>query len=137
MSDQNVQVVQGAYAAFGRGDVQGLLDVVSDDVDWHGVNGADSLIPWGTRVTDKAGVASFFKELDAACEFQTFEPREFFSQGDKVVALGYYLGRSKETGRTFSSEWAMVFTVRNGKVTKFREYTDSFGVVSAFNTVTV
>lgn len=34
MSDQNVQVVKNAYAAFGRGDIQTILNNLTHDVEW-------------------------------------------------------------------------------------------------------
>ena len=52
---------------------------------------------------------------------------------DKVVALGFYSGSSISTGRAFASEWVMVFTVKNGKVTEFKEFTDSAQLNAAFD----
>jgi hypothetical protein len=37
---QNTQVVKDAYAAFGRGDVQGILDKLDDGIVWNAVYGA-------------------------------------------------------------------------------------------------
>ena len=41
MSDQNMKTVQGIYEAFGRGDVEHILDQLTDDVDWASEAGAD------------------------------------------------------------------------------------------------
>ncbi len=41
-----------------------------------------------------------------------------------MVSLGFVQGRARSTGRQFSSEWAMVFTIRDGKITYWREYWD-------------
>ena len=37
----------------------------------------------------------------------------------------------KATGRVAENDWAMVFTVRDGKITKFRNYSDTAAVASA------
>jgi hypothetical protein len=58
--------------------------------------------------------------------------REFIAQGDTVATLGFYRGTVKPTGRSFSSEWVMVFTLDRGKVARFREYTDTNAIVTAF-----
>ena len=42
---QNTRVVQDAYAAFGRGDVQGILDRLDDSIVCKGVYGAGSHVP--------------------------------------------------------------------------------------------
>ena len=36
------------------------------------------------------------------------------------------------TRRTFDADFAMVFTLKDGKVVRFREFTDSAGVNAAF-----
>ena len=38
---QNTQSVKDAYAAFGRGDVNAILAMVDDSVEWEGVKGAE------------------------------------------------------------------------------------------------
>ena len=54
------------------------------------------------------------------------------AQGDKVVALGHYRAVTKATGKTFESDFVMVFTLRGGKVAAFQEFTDSAGINAAF-----
>ena len=68
----------------------------------------------------------------ASIQFQSFEPREFIAQGDKVAVLGHYVGRAKPTGRSFETDWVMIFTLRNGLVTRFIEFADSAGINEAF-----
>jgi len=48
-----------------------------------------------------------------------FEPKEFIATGDKVVALGHYRAPTP-IKKSFDSDFAMVFTLRNGKVTRFQ-----------------
>ena len=74
----------------------------------------------------------FFRILDETTHFETFEPREYIAQGEKVVALGTYSGIAKPTGRRFGMDWAMVWTIRGGKVVKFHEYTDTLAGANAF-----
>jgi len=132
MSEQeNVKVVQDAYAAFGRSDVPGLLNHMTEDIDWQ-MFGAPELPTAGPH-PGKPEVSRFFKEVGETWSFEKFEPRQFIAQGDMVVALGFYSGTAKRNGRTFGSEFAHVFTVRNGKVVKFREYTDTANMVGALS----
>jgi ketosteroid isomerase-like protein len=128
MSEQaNVQVVKDAYAAFLRGDVQGILDRVSNDVEWV----AADVEPVAGTYRGKAEVAQFFQRVNETAEYPLFEPREFIAQGDRVVTLGRYRGISRNTGREFDCEWAMVFTLTDGKVSRFQEFTDTAKVVVA------
>ena len=129
---QNTKVVQDAYAAFGRGDIPGLLDFMTDDIQWQPVIGTAKSVPFSGARKGKTGVAEFFKIVGETEDFQLFEPREFIAQDDKVVALGHYRAVTKSTGKTFDSPFAMVFTLRGGKVAGFREFTDSAAVNAAF-----
>ena len=131
---QNTQVVQEAYAAFGRGDVQGILDRLTDDVIWKGVYGAAAHVPTSGERRGKAAVATFFKQVAETMKFSRFEPKEFVATGDKVVALGSYSGTTS-IGKSFESEFSMVFTLRNGKVSHFQEFTDSAAINAAYAVV--
>ena len=124
---QNIPIVQGMFAAFGRGDIASVLDAVSEDVDWQ----TFGQIPQGGQRRGRAGVGAFFAKVGEILEFSKFEPRQFIAQGDAVVALGGYTARAKHTGRSFDAEWAMVFTFRTGKVVKFREYVDTGAMLAA------
>ena len=128
---QNTKVVQDAYAAFGRGDIPTLLTHLADDVVWTGVYGAASHVPTSGVRRGKAAVAEFFKQVAEHVQFSQFEPKEFVATGDKVVALGHYAATTS-LKRSFDSDFAMVFTLRNGKVTHFQEFCDSAAVNAAY-----
>jgi hypothetical protein len=129
---QNTKVVQDAYAAFGRGDIATLLGFMTDDIHWQPVIGTATHVPFSGERKGKTGVGEFFEQVAAAEDFQQFEPREFVAQGDKVVALGHYRAVTKATGKPFESDFVMVFTLRDGKVATFQEFSDSAGINAAF-----
>jgi ketosteroid isomerase-like protein len=129
---ENTKVVQDAYAAFGRGDIPALLGYMADDIQWRPVIGTAKHVPFSGERRGKASVAEFFKQVAESEDFQQFEPREFVAQGEKVVALGHYRAVTKATGRSFESDFVMVFTLRGGKVAAFQEFTDSAGINAAF-----
>jgi uncharacterized protein len=127
---ENTQLVQQGYRDFQNGDIQSLLEMLSSDVEWvlaqvHGV-------PLGGTYHGVDEVRQFFSSLDDNQEPQQFEPREFVAQGDKVVVLGHYLWHVKSTGRQWESDFAHVFTVRDGKVTRYQEFTDTAAIAHAY-----
>ena len=128
---QNTKVVQDAYAAFGRGDIPAVIANLADDIVWNGVYGAGSHVPTSGERRGKAAVEEFFGQVAANVNFSKFEPKEFVASGDKVVALGHYTATTP-TNRTFDSDFAMVFTFRDGKVTHFQEFSDSAGINAAY-----
>ena len=44
-TEQNIETARQMYEAFGRGDVQAILDLVTDDVDWS-TDAAIPSAPW-------------------------------------------------------------------------------------------
>ena len=128
---ENVQAVQGLYAAFQRGDFTAFLNTLADEVEWF-VPGPQQILSWAGLRKGREQVAQFFTEYAQAAEIQQFEPREFIAQGERVVVLRYRRDRVKATGRTFESEWAQVFSLRAGKIMSFRGYIDTAAVVTAF-----
>lgn len=136
MSEQeNVQIVQETFAAFKRGDIASVLNMLTDDVEWW-VNGPPEVIPYVGARHGQEQVAQFFATLGETVEFTEFEPEEFIAQADKVVSTGRDRQRVKKTGRTAENTWAMVFTLRDGKIAGFRSYEDSAAVATAFTAAT-
>lgn len=129
---QNTQLVKDAYAAFLRGDVNAILAMVDDNVDWHGVIGTEGVLPQAGRRHGRAAVAEFFRQVAESTNFEAFEPREFIAQGDRVAVLGHYTGTTNPSGQRFASDWAMIFDIRNGRFVRFREFTDSAQIVRVY-----
>lgn len=128
----NTQIVQDAYAAFQRGDVNAILAVMDENVEWQGAVGTEGVLPQGGVRRGRAGVAEFFALVNEHTAFEQFEPREFVAQGDVVVATGHYRATMKRSGGKVDSDWVMLFTIRDGRVVRFREFTDSAQVISAY-----
>lgn len=131
MSPQdNLKIAQQAYADFKAGNITALLKLVSDNVEWV-LPEVPGVAVSGTR-QGRDGVTDFFRTLDESQEVISFEPQQFISEGDKVVVLGSYSFRVKGTRQQFDSEWAHVFTIQNGQITRFQEFTDTAAVAVAY-----
>jgi uncharacterized protein len=127
---ENTQLVMQAYDKFKRGDIPGLIDMMSDDIEW--VLDAVENVPFTGARRGKEQVGEFFSLLGEMQHPLQFEPREFIAQDDKVVALGHYAWSVKSTDRVFECDWAEVFTVQNGKITRFREFADTAVAEAAY-----
>lgn len=125
---ENVQVAKGVFASLGRGDMQGLLALFAEDIEWT--------IPgeWPLAGTHRghAGVVDLFRKAFELLEMSLLEPLEFVAQGDRVLVVGFTRGKVKATNRTFEDHWVFAFTVRNGKVTNIREYIDTLALARGF-----
>ena len=130
-TEKNVQVVKDFFAAMGGGDRQSLLALVADDIEWI-IPGKD----WPLAGTHRghAGLAHLLQKASDTVETSFPKPPEFVAQGDRVLVVGVATGKIKATNRAFEDHWVFAITVRNGKVTKIREYVDTQALARASET---
>jgi Ketosteroid isomerase-related protein len=126
----NVEVVQQAFADFGSGNVQSILNVCTDDVMWTGADNPD--VPFAGTFKGKQGVKEFFTKIAENVDFTSFEPKEFFKDGNVVIVLGHNTGKVKKTGKTFDNDWCFVFRFRDGKMYHYYAYVDTLNQAEAF-----
>ena len=127
----NPAFVRSLYDAFGRGDMQTIVDNVDPAIEWASNSSSDS-IPWGGKRNGRAGVVSFFQALGDNLDFEAFEPRQFLDAGDAVTVLGRSRARFKrDGGGTFDSDWVHIFMIRDGKLARFQEYYDTAAIERA------
>jgi ketosteroid isomerase-like protein len=118
----NTEIIRGVYAAFAKGDVPGVLGAFDRDIRWVEAEG----FPYGgTYVGPEAVLTNVFAKLGSEWDGYSAVPHSFVTEGDTVVALGDYGGGYKVTGRRFSAPFAHVWTLRNGKIVRFQQYTDT------------
>jgi uncharacterized protein len=118
----NTEVVRGAYAAFEVGDVPAVLGVLAEDVEWIESDGFPTS---GTYRGHDAVVQGVFMPLVQDYEGFTVKPEAFVGEGDSVVAVGWYEGRYKATGKVARARFAHVWTIGDGKVRRFEQIVDS------------
>ena len=127
-TENNVQTVKNFFAAISRGDREGLLPLVSEDIEWI-IPGED----WPLAGTHRghAELAAVLQKASEAVEMTYPEPPEFVSQGDRVLVIGVATGKIKATNKPFKDNWVFDITVRNDKLTKIREYIDTQALARA------
>ncbi len=122
MGDQSVEVVRGAYEAFGRGDVAAVLGAMADDIEWHEAEG----MPYGGVYHGGEAVAqNVFGPISQDIPDFAVTPEEFIASGDAVAAVARYTGTGKATGKQLDLPVVHVWNVRNGKITQFRQFIDT------------
>jgi hypothetical protein len=127
----SLELVQRSYAAFERGDLDAVLADMHPEIEWHQAQG----LPHGGLHRGVDDVRrTIFDPLDADWwdEF-TAEPEEFLDAGGEVVVLGRYRGRAKGTGKVLDVPFVHVWTVRDERATRFRQFLDTAGWVEALS----
>jgi len=128
---ENVSKVQQLYAAFGRGEINTILDNVTDDVTW-GAETSVPTVPWYEMRHGRGGVGDFFSMLANEVEFDRFEPSIWAEAGDQVFVRIDYQSRYKRNGKGVTSAAVHQLTMRDGKIAKFRAFEDTAAVRDAW-----
>ena len=118
----NTEVIRGLYDALAAGDVPTLLAGFDPDIEW---TEADTFPTAGTFVGPDAVMQGVFVPLTTDMDGFKAVPRELIGSGDQVVSIGRYSGAWKATGKSFETDFVHVWTLRDGKATRFRQYVDS------------
>ncbi len=124
----NADVIRAHYAASDRGDIEGMIADLSDDVRWTEAAGFPLA---GTYVGPRAVVDGVFLRLGEDWDDYTLAIDEVIDGGDTVVGIGTYSGTHKGTGRFFAARVAHVWRLADGRVTAFEQFTDTLLVARA------
>ena len=120
MSQENVEVVRVAYNAFAREGLDRFMEHFTDDVDYH-VLGADGLIHG--PIHGKDGVRAWLQDwIDMFDGFWMEAVELIDAGGDTVVTVERYGGRARLSGVETDQTEVEVFTIRDGKIARGREY---------------
>jgi ketosteroid isomerase-like protein len=130
-AQENTSIVKQTYEAFKSGDIEGLLKHYSDNIVWE-IYGPPTIPTAGTR-RGRTELAQFFAMVNEVMDSKQFDVNEFIAQDDQVAVVGAYTWEVKATGRTVTSNFTHIVTLSNGKITRFREYTDTAAFVAAFS----
>ena len=115
MSDQeeNIELVKKGYEAFTAGDVETVMGLFDDDIEW--VQPGDSAISGTYR--GKAELGDYLGKL--AEKSTTVKVHRLLADGDMVVAL-----TEVSVGNEIGYD-ADVFTLRDGKTVRVQVHTDT------------
>lgn len=123
-ADQNIETVRRGYDAFGRGDLDALMELYHDD--------AVHIVPGSSRVAgahkgkeDIANLYGLLFELSGGTLRVQLE-HVLSDGGDRVVAV-HDMSMEKD-GEQLSQKEALVFTFRNGKVAEMQDFFADIGL---------
>jgi ketosteroid isomerase-like protein len=120
MSEGNVEIVKAAYEAFARGGLDRFMEHFTDDVDYRAIEGApDDVGPIHGKDALRAYVQDWHNTFD---DFR-IEPVELIAAGeDSVITVTRISGQAKLSGVETDLTYAALYTFRDGKVVRGREY---------------
>ncbi len=129
MSDQNRELLQGTYDAFGRGDMPGVMETFDENIEWN----SPEVLPHGMHVRGREAVGGFFEKLGS-----TWDPGfgieidAVVAEGDRVFATGRASGAIDGVDGSYG--FVHAWTIADGHCIRFDEYVDPSPEVIAAST---
>ena len=130
MEERNLANTRELFARFGAKDVDGILELVCDDVtvEFYG----PPSIPYAGTYRGRIEARRFFETVHATLDIGQFDVEEMTAAGDKVFVTGHLRLTPKSTGITYESDFVHVITLRDGKWLRFRDFMNTAVAASAF-----
>jgi ketosteroid isomerase-like protein len=121
---RNRDIVKGIYDAFARGDVPAVLGVFDPGIHWRE---ADNFLYAGGNpyVGPQAILEGVFLPILTDVDGFSLTPDHFIEDGNTVVVEGRYRGKFKSTGVAVDAQFAHVWQLRDERVVRFQQYTDT------------
>jgi ketosteroid isomerase-like protein len=122
MSEENVEIIRSAFLALADRGVDGLAEFVHPEINWRAMEGApDDVGEMHGPEAARRYVEDWYETFD---DFTTV-PEELLDAGaGSVVAVLHVSGRARVSGITTELGYAALYTLRDGKIVRVREYAD-------------
>ena len=125
---KNYDVIAAHYAASDRGDIAGMMAPLRPESRWTEMAG----FPYaGTYVGPQGVIDGVFKRIGADWEGYNFKLETLLDADTSVVGVGTYRGTFRATGKSMTARVVHVWTMRDGKVEGFEQFTDTKLVADA------
>lgn len=128
---ENMAIIDQLYQAFAKGDIPGALADMNPNIEW---NEAESF-PYADGnpyIGPQAVVDGVFARIGAEWEYWNLTDIELHEMSnDKVLATLRYQAKFNKNGQVIDAQTAHFWTLKDGKITRFQQYTDTDQVVRA------
>jgi uncharacterized protein len=127
MAQDNVDVIQGAWDAFGRGDIDAVLDAIAPAAETR----VPESLPWGGTYAGPDGFRDFLTRLTENFDQFTATPDKVLGADDNhVVVLAIVKGRTRG-GATIENRAIWIYQLRDGKIADAETFGDTAQVLEA------
>ena len=121
MSQENVEIMRSAYAALAEGGLEAVIAVADPEFE---ATTPPSLASEPGTYRGHEGVRRYFGSFGDSMEGVYFEGQEFTSAGDKVLVDTTMHARGRTTGIETEQRAFLVWTLREGLVTKVETFAE-------------
>ena len=121
----NVEMVRGLYDSFAKGDVPAVLGAFDPSIEWMEAENLPVFAEGNPYRGPKAVAEGVFMRIPQYFNDFRVNPEKIIDGGDTVVVLGRYVATGKTTNVPLNAQFVHVWTVSNGKLTRFQQFADT------------
>ena len=127
-----LRIIKELFEAFAqRGDIEPLLEAVSDDVQLR-LTIADGT-PLSGVFHGRAGIRQYFERNAETVTTSEFDILSYLSGGNQVAVVGRESLTVIRSGSVFkNSDWVTLFTFKDDKIAQVLVVEDTSGIVAAY-----
>ena len=126
----NIEIIGQLYKNFAEGKIEEVLGTFHPDVIC--IRPGEPDIPFAGTFKGIDGLIKMFASIEHCIKITSFEINQISGKDDKVIVLGEDAATVLSTGKTYTSDWVYVYTLKEGKITHLRIYLDSLELSRAF-----
>ena len=120
MSQENVETVRRAYAAFSEGNLGPVLEAFDPDIEW---NASDVFFDQPRTYRGRqTWQEQFLPELAEIFREYRAVPEQLIDAGEHVLAVAQVGGPGRRSGADVMARVGHVLTFRDGRVVRFTEF---------------
>jgi ketosteroid isomerase-like protein len=120
-----LQQLKDWYEALAKGDLATVLAPFDREIEWREAEGHPYQPTGDAWFGAEAIVGNLFAKLASEWEGFTVTPRMFNDAGSTIVVEGRYSGTFKATGKDLDAQFCHIWDVRDGRLCRFQQYTDT------------
>jgi uncharacterized protein len=124
-SSSSVDVVKGFFAAFGKGDGEGVVNSFHEKASIVAVRKGERKGNHYGTYSGREGARAFITVLGKSFDTQAFSVDHVIGEGNVAFASGTFTHKLRSTGKLFTSDWALKCIIQDGKILEYHFYEDS------------
>lgn len=128
--NKNIELVKQLYYAFSKRDINAILELLSDDIEW-----GEPENPYNPAGGTRKGHDGFMEWINIgkdAEDILVLEPQRFLCDEDSVAVIGYMKCKAKLTEKIYESDFVHFAVIKDNKINKFQEFFDTYLAGEAF-----
>src|SRR6185437_1773423 len=120
MSQENLDLARRGYEAFARGDLDAAIEFMHPEIEAHDPRE----LPDAAIYRGREAVRRDWEQTSALFEDFSIDVEKSFDRGDEVVVFLRFRGRARESNTEVEAPVAHVWTIRDGKAVRLRQFLD-------------